>query len=308
MLDLPVEDLGHLDYAAAYQRQCDTHAHVLAARASFESQPDSTAWPHLPGRLLLVEHHPPVITVSNRPTAPSHLIASAEQLQRLGVTVAATDRGGDITYHGPGQLVAYPILDLNVLRLRLHDYLRLLESVVIDLLASLDIPAHRDAAATGVWVPSPQTSREPIFKSQTVVTPSQREGEGGGLASVTAAMPLTAQDATSSLPESAKICAMGVRVRQWVTLHGLALNVTTNLAHFDLIVPCGLAGRAVTSIERDYAARFPGESPGSARPFPTMPHMKSLLATTLAHHLNAHLDARLERESNAARERGSYGH
>lgn len=261
MLDLPVEDLGHLDYAAAYQRQCDVHAQILGDRASFEAQADARHWPSLPGRLLLVEHDPPVITVSNRPGASNHLIASSEQLQRLGVTVAATDRGGDITYHGPGQLVAYPILDLNVLRLRLHDYLRLLEAVVIDVLAALDIPAQRDAAATGVWVPT-QNAR----------------GE---------------HDAAATPTHTAKVCAMGVRVRQWVTLHGLALNVTTNLAHFDLIVPCGLAGRAVTSIEREYAVRFSARGATPARAIPSMSHMKSLLASTLARHLNRHLDARM---------------
>lgn len=260
MLDLPVEDLGERDYASAYQRQGDVHAQVLAARQSFEAMPDSGQWPHLPGRLLLVEHVPPVITVSNRPNAAAHLLASSQQLERLGVTVAQTDRGGDITYHGPGQLVAYPILDLNVLRLRLHDYLRLLEAVVIDLLATLEVPSQRDPSATGVWVPMHHAR--------------------------------AAHDVHAPPAETAKVCAMGVRVRQWVTLHGLALNVTTNLSHFDLIVPCGLAGRAVTSIEREYAARFPAGAPGSFKAMPSLSGIKSLLAETLARHLNAHLDAR----------------
>jgi lipoyl(octanoyl) transferase len=137
--------------------------------------------------------------------------------------VAETDRGGDITYHGPGQLVAYPILDLNAFGLRLHSYMRFLEDVVIATIAGFGITGVRDPGATGVWVAP----------------------ERGG--------------AEASAPGGAarKICAMGVRVSRWVSMHGLALNVTTNLAHFDLIVPCGLAGRAVTSMERELGAACP---------------------------------------------------
>lgn len=160
------------------------------------------------GRLLFVEHDP-VITVSNRPGAGANLIAGPVELEAQGVAVERTDRGGDITYHGPGQQVVYPILDLNVLNLGLHAYMRLLECAVIDTCAAFGVGARRDAAATGVWV-----------------------GEPG-----------------------AKICAMGVRVRKWVSMHGLALNVTTHLGHFDLIIPCGLKGRPVTSLARELEAR-----------------------------------------------------
>lgn len=159
--------------------------------------------------LLLVEHDPPVITISARKTARQHLVATPDMLARAGVEVCETDRGGDITYHGPGQLVVYPILDLNTLGLRLHGYMRLLEQVVIDTLARFGIEGHRDEAATGVWV------------------------------------------------GDSKICAMGVRVSRWVTMHGLALNVTTNLDHFDLIVPCGLVGRGVTSMARELGEACP---------------------------------------------------
>lgn len=162
-----------------------------------------------PMHLLLVEHDPPVITVSARKTARQHLVATPDMLARAGVEVCETDRGGDITYHGPGQLVVYPILDLNTLTLRLHGYMRLLEQVIIDTLARFGIEGHRDQTATGVWV-------------------------GGS-----------------------KICAMGVRVSRWVTMHGLALNVTTNLDHFNLIVPCGLVGRGVTSMARELGEACP---------------------------------------------------
>lgn len=193
---LTIVDLGRLAYEPAYQLQCDHVQEVLAAREA--------GTPEV-GRVLLVEHDP-VVTIGRRPGAAKHLTASPELLARSGVAVAETDRGGDITYHGPGQLVVYPIIDLNVVNLGLHDYMRLLEAAVIETAGHFGVRARRDAGATGVWV-----------------------GEG---------------------PAAAKVCAMGVRVRRWVTMHGLALNVTTNLEHFGLIVPCGLAGRPVTSLER----------------------------------------------------------
>jgi lipoyl(octanoyl) transferase len=198
-----------MEYAAAYRAQCDHLEEVLAARAA--------GVPEV-GRLLLVEHDP-VITVTGRAGAAGHLLASPEALAAAGVAVSQTDRGGDITYHGPGQLVAYPILDLNLLNLGLHDYMRLLEAVAIDTLGAFGVAGERDSGATGVWV-------------------RPADGEAGGTSGGTA-----------------KICAMGVRVRRWVSMHGLALNVTTDLSHFDLIVPCGLAGRRVTSLERELAAQ-----------------------------------------------------
>ena len=162
------------------------------------------------GRLLLVEHEP-VITLTRRAETGGHLLADADTLERAGVAVARTDRGGDITYHGPGQLVAYPILDLNVLSLRLVEYMRLLESVVIETVEQFGIVAHAEKGATGVWVDL---------------------------------------DAQPDQPRAAKIAAMGVRVRRWVSMHGLALNVEPDLTHFDLIVPCGLPGRGVTSMRQ----------------------------------------------------------
>lgn len=176
------------------------------------------------GYLVMVEHDP-VITVSRRPTAAGNVIAPPEMLQRQGVAVEETDRGGDVTYHGPGQQVVYPILDLNYFNLRLHDYMRLLEGAVIAACRGWGVEAHRDACATGVWV--------------------------GGVERA-------AGEACNGPEGGRKICAMGVRVRKWVSLHGLALNVTTNLEHFGLIVPCGLVGRPVTSLQRELDQRCPG--------------------------------------------------
>lgn len=201
-----VEDHGRISYARGVELQHERHAEVMAWR---EAGPDAPV-----GVVMVLEHDPPVITVSRRPTAARNLVATPEALARAGVEVAETDRGGDITYHGPGQVVAYPILDLNRLGLGLHAYMRLLEGVVMDVCGAFGVECWRDEGATGVWT---------------------GDREGGG----------------------AKIAAMGIRVRRWVSLHGLALNVAPDLRHFDLIVPCGLAGRRVTSLEREAGARCP---------------------------------------------------
>lgn len=198
---LPISNipLQHLSYEDAYTLQQHLHQQILDARDS-----DS---PEL-GRVLMIEHDP-VITVTRRPDAPAHILASESLLASQGVALHQTDRGGDVTYHGPGQLVAYPIVDLNAAKLRIHEYIRLLESAIIATLAHYDIAAHADPQATGVWV-NPQHH----FQSD----------------------------------QPAKIAAIGVRVRRWITLHGLAINLNPNMDHFNLIVPCGLAGRPVVSI------------------------------------------------------------
>jgi lipoate-protein ligase B len=187
-------------YNEAFSVQQQVHEEVVEGR-SHES-------PN-PFRLLVLEHNPPVITISNRPDSKRHLLASEKQLQLEGIEVCRTNRGGDITYHGPGQLVGYPICDLNTLSLRIHGFMRFLEQVIIDVLGEFNIIGERDSCATGVWV------------------------------------------------RGAKVCAMGVRVSKWVSMHGFALNVTTNLDHFSHIVPCGLAGREVTSMQELLADACP---------------------------------------------------
>jgi lipoyl(octanoyl) transferase len=214
---LQILDLGRLAYRAAWDRQLEVHARVLSGELAA-------------GAILLVEH-PPVITIGRRANAAKNLLASPGFLASRGVEVVETDRGGDVTFHGPGQLVAYPILNLNAYRLNLHAYMRLLEEVVIATLGEFGIEAQRDSSptpATGVWV----------------------EMKPGPLS---------------------KICALGVKLRRWVTLHGLALNVTTDLSYFELINPCGLS-RPVTSMERVLAA--------SRRPTPGMQAVKDTLAAT----------------------------
>ncbi len=199
--ELLIEDLGRISYDAAYLRQVAARDEVLAGRAE-----DG------PLRLFLLEHDPPVVTVSRRPGAASHVLASAEVLARAGIERRETDRGGDVTYHGPGQVVAYAILDLPRLGLRIHSHMRLLEQVVLDVISDFGLEGRRDPAATGVWV-----------------------GPDRG----------------------AKIAAMGVRVGRGISMHGLALNVDPDLDHFGTIVPCGLAGRPVTSLARELGPRCP---------------------------------------------------
>jgi lipoate-protein ligase B len=186
-------------YDAAYAEQALTHERVLSGREAVDAPL---------GEILLVEHDP-VITVTRKAREAGNVLATPQMLAHFGVALHDTDRGGDVTYHGPGQLVVYPIVDLNRLNLGLHAYMRCLEGAVINTLASLGVVGVRDASATGVWVPGPS-------------------GEAS---------------------DGAKIAAMGVRLRKWVSMHGLALNVVPDMSHFNLIVPCGLVGRPVTSLK-----------------------------------------------------------
>jgi lipoyl(octanoyl) transferase len=237
---MPAIDLGRLPYADAYRLQTEQLDRVIASRGS--DQP-------IPGVILLVEHDP-VITITRRPDAPTHLLASADILARAGVAVEPTDRGGDVTYHGPGQLVVYPIIDLNAHALRIVDYVRLLETAIIDALAALGLDATTDPGATGVWT------------------------------------------ARAGLPH-AKVAAIGVRIRKWVSMHGLAINVDPDMSHFGLIVPCGLHGRAVTSLRMELGDRCP-----------TMDRVKAAVVGALRGRLAA-ARARQTRRQNAEAAEGS---
>ena len=155
----------------------------------------------IPDQLLLLEH-PPVITLGVKVRQDrSHVLATPETLGRAGVEIFEAGRGGDVTYHGPGQLVGYPILDLRPDRCDVHQYVRDLEGVLIRTAGAFGIQADRAEGLTGVWV------------------------------------------------GRSKLAAIGVRISRWVTSHGFAFNVTTDLSHFGFIVPCGLQDRGVTSLE-----------------------------------------------------------
>lgn len=193
-----VQFLGVVPYARATTLQAELVAQRAANRIA--------------DRLLLLEH-PHVITLG-RNSHPENVLADAKGLEQRGVEIHECGRGGDVTYHGPGQLVAYPILDLRPDRCDLHRYVRDLERVLLGVLRSFGVPGHCTPGRTGVWVHA-------------------RTGPG-----------VAAPDV------EAKIAAIGVRVSRWVTSHGIALNVHTDLRYFDLIVPCGLAKSAVTSLDR----------------------------------------------------------
>ena len=183
-------DLGLIGYAEAYALQ----KRVVAARKAGVMED-----------VLLLCEHPPVITLG-RSGKRENLLVSEHVLRQKGVEFHATDRGGDITYHGPGQIVGYPILDLGAIRRDVGWYVRMLEEAMIRATAEFGITAERVAGMTGIWVRAGNTEE--------------------------------------------KLAAIGVHISRWVTSHGFAYNVSTDLRNFDLIVPCGIADRKATSLEK----------------------------------------------------------
>jgi lipoyl(octanoyl) transferase len=174
-------------------------------RAAARARLDGT----LADDLLLLVEHPPVVT-TGRSSKAAHLLLSQDALAARGVELFDVDRGGDVTFHGPGQLVGYPIVDLQHHKADLHWYLRQLETALIRSLASFDIRGEQNPGLTGVWT------------------------------------------------SGRKIASIGVHARQWITWHGFALNVTTDLSYFDMLVPCGIANVTMTSIEQELLRRADG--------------------------------------------------
>lgn len=186
MRAINIIDLGRTDY-----KQCwDLQQHFLEQRVVGKV-----------GDILLFTEHDHVYTIGKSGN-DNHLLANKEELELNSVAVYHNDRGGDITYHGPGQLVGYPILDLNNYYLDLHRYLRDIEEVIIRTLARFEVKGTRDGDYTGVWV------------------------------------------------GSNKICAIGVKTSRWVTMHGFALNINTDLSYFGGIIPCGIFEKGVTSLHQ----------------------------------------------------------
>ncbi|TBN00845.1 lipoyl(octanoyl) transferase LipB [Hyunsoonleella flava] len=197
---IELQDLGFKDYKDTWDYQetlfkaiVDTKVKNRREDANLETQ----------NHFLFVEH-PHVYTLGKSGDL-SNLLLNEEQLKEKGATFYKINRGGDITYHGPGQIVGYPILDLENFFTDIHKYLRFLEEMIILTLAEYGLQAERSPGETGVWL--------------DVGTPFAR-----------------------------KICAMGVRASRWVTMHGFALNVNADLGYFDNIIPCGIRGKAVTSL------------------------------------------------------------
>lgn len=197
--------LGSVPYADAFALQRDVHAARVAGDV------DDT--------LILLEH-PPTITHSTTGRGSENVVASAEQLAARGVVIEGTDRGGNVTFHGPGQLVGYPIVALGDGERDLHRYLRNVEEVLIRSARALGVETARVKGRTGTWVDSPDHAEE-------------------------------------------KLAAIGVKCSRWTTLHGFAMNVTTDLSFFDLIVPCGIEDAGVVSLERLMQRK--GQAPPSLR-------------------------------------------
>lgn len=239
---ISVLQLGTLDYSTGLQLQ----------QKLVELRKDGRI-----GDALLLLEHTPVITLG-RNAKSSNVLASAEMLARRGVEVFECDRGGDVTFHGPGQLVAYPIFDLrgfpseNASRktLGVIDYVRRLEEVLIRSCADFGIPAKRIPGLTGVW--TGEDARPPIIENVKEKVVAGNAHVAGNARVGTAALGRPAESETQQLDQNeAKIAALGVHISGGVTSHGVALNVNTDLGFFDLIVPCGIPSKPVTSMQKE---------------------------------------------------------
>ncbi len=193
-------DLGRKDYKATWDFQEDLFQKILQIKSDNRKNNTYIATPNY---FVFVEH--PHVYTLGKSGDMGNMLLSEQQLKEKEATFYKINRGGDITYHGPGQIVGYPILDLENFFTDIHKYLRLLEETIIKVLADYGLKGERSEGETGVWL--------------DVGTPFAR-----------------------------KICAMGVRASRWVTMHGFALNVNANLGYFDHIIPCGIRGKAVASL------------------------------------------------------------
>ncbi|WP_394750121.1 lipoyl(octanoyl) transferase LipB [Spongiimicrobium salis] len=197
---IQIQDLGNRDYKETWDYQEDLFQSILQIKINNRRQGTAE---HTPNYFLFVEH--PHVYTLGKSGDMGNLLVSEEQLKAKGASFYKINRGGDITYHGPGQIVGYPILDLDNFFTDIHKYLRFLEEMVILTLAEYNLKGERSPGETGVWL--------------DVGTPFAR-----------------------------KICAMGVRASRWVTMHGFALNVNADLGYFDHMIPCGIKGKGVTSL------------------------------------------------------------
>ena len=197
---IEIQDLGYKDYKQTWDYQEKLFRSIVDLK--IKNRREDTKF-LTPNYFLFVEH--PHVYTLGKSGDKTNLLLNEEQLTEKGATFYKINRGGDITYHGPGQIVGYPILDLDNFFTDIHKYLRLLEEMIILTLAEYGLKAERSKGETGVWL--------------DVGTPFVR-----------------------------KICALGVRASRWVTMHGFALNVNADLGYFDNIIPCGIRGKAVTSL------------------------------------------------------------
>ncbi|WP_080237325.1 lipoyl(octanoyl) transferase LipB [Spirosoma rigui] len=208
-----VRELGLVDYQATWDEQERLFARIVDQKLNNRTLPDNSQ--QLTANYLLFCEHPHVYTLGTSGHVDNLLVDQERLTRELGATFYKIRRGGDITYHGPGQLVGYPILDLDNFFTDIHRYMRLLEESIILTLADYGLDAGRIDGLTGVWL-----------------------DHAGG-------------------PRPRKICAMGVKASRWVTMHGFALNVNTDLSYFNHIVPCGITDKAVTSLAAELGYPVP---------------------------------------------------
>lgn len=206
------QDLGMIDYKEAWDYQEDLFQEVVNIKIANRSLAEGAQLPQK--HYLLFCEHPPVYTLG-KSGHENHVLINEAERERRNIQYYKINRGGDITFHGPQQIVGYPILDLDFFFTDIHKYLRLLEEMIIRTLAEYNLPAGRLKGATGVWL-------DP-----------------------------------DDLVRARKICAMGVRCSRWVTMHGFAFNINTDLDFFKYIVPCGIDDKAVTSMEKELGHQVP---------------------------------------------------
>ena len=198
-----LRDLGHKDFKETW----DLQEELLSATLAIKSANRDAEEPHsTPNHFLWVEH--PHVYTLGRNGNPENLLVSEKVLRERGAQYYKINRGGDITYHGPGQIVGYPILDLDNFFTDIHKYLRFLEEAVILTMAEYGLQGMRSPGETGVWL-------------------------------------------DAGTPQARKICAMGIRASRWVTMHGFAFNINADLSYFDLMIPCGIQDKGVTSMAKE---------------------------------------------------------
>lgn len=199
------QHLGLVAYKAAWDYQEERFAETIDTKIRLRKEPNAL---EIPSNYLILCEHPPVYTLG-KSGKMENLLLDEEALQAKDIEFYKINRGGDITFHGPGQIVGYPILDLDQFFTDIHKYLRYLEEAVILTLAEYSIPSGRISGLTGVWLD------------------------------------------VDDMSKARKICALGVKCSRWVTMHGFAFNVNTDLSYFDHIVPCGIDDKAVTSMQKE---------------------------------------------------------
>ncbi|MCG7281664.1 lipoyl(octanoyl) transferase LipB [Chryseobacterium taklimakanense] len=210
---LEFRDLGLMDYPSAFEYQENLMKSIIDLKLKNRDRTDGI-YEETPNYFLFVEH--PHVYTLGKSGDEHNMLANEDKLKQINATFVKTNRGGDITYHGFGQIVGYPILDLDNFKSDIHLYMRNLEEVIIRVIAEYGLKGERSEGETGVWL-------------------------------------------DVGKPYARKICAMGVKTSKWVTMHGFALNVNTDMKYFEYIIPCGIKDKTATSLQRELEREFSAE-------------------------------------------------